>query len=80
MVRRLTPREQEVVALVRRGLSRKAVADRLRIAISTVDCHIGAAAAKVPCPLPNAAGMKRIIFSGGQTEGNGPVHLSTNNC
>jgi DNA-binding NarL/FixJ family response regulator len=63
MTRELTPRESEVVELVRKGLSRRGVARALGVSIKTVDTHIAKAAAKLPCEDPKMAGMRRIIFS-----------------
>ena len=58
----LTPRQAEIVRLVRDGKSRREIARELGLKVSTVDSHIAWAAAKVPCKNPRLTGMRRIIF------------------
>lgn len=44
----LTPREEEVVSLLVRGLSQKRIASRLGITRSTVNTYVQRVAAKIP--------------------------------
>ena len=47
---RLTPREEEVLELVRQGLANKQIARRLGISERTVKAHLGAVFAAIGVP------------------------------
>lgn len=48
----LTPRQAQITELVGRGLSNKAIASRLGVAVRTVEKHIEKAARQIPGPGP----------------------------
>lgn len=62
----LTPRQRDVVVLLRAGLNCRAIAHRLGIAPATVRKHIDAAADKVPGPHPP---IRRLLLHADQLEG-----------
>lgn len=49
---RLTPRQREVVELVGRGLSNKAISLELDLSVHTVERHVSDAAARIPLEGP----------------------------
>jgi DNA-binding NarL/FixJ family response regulator len=60
-LRSLSPREREVLALVAEGLSNPAIADRLAIALRSVEKHVSAIFAKLG--LPATGGEDRRVLA-----------------
>lgn len=54
-IERLTPRERDVLRLIAEGQTNQAIADRLRLAVASVEKHIGSIFAKLDLePTPDA--------------------------